>query len=70
VRTFFNVYLDAGLAVPSAQIGTIMGAAQLLPIVAALAAPILMARLGTGYALAGAILGSAWGLLGAIVSGM
>jgi MFS family permease len=63
VRAFFNIYLDAGLAVPSTQIGTIMGVTQLLPIAAALAAPILMARWGTGYALAGAILGVAASLL-------
>jgi MFS family permease len=63
VRTFFNVYLDAGLAVPPAQIGIIMGLAQLLPIGAALSAPLLMARWGTGYALAGATLGIAASLL-------
>lgn len=59
VRAFFNVYLDTGLAVPSAQIGTIMGVAQLLPVAAALAAPLLIARWGTDYALAGAIVGVA-----------
>jgi MFS family permease len=57
VRAFFNVYLDTALAVPTAQIGTIMGLAQLLPIAAALAVPLLIARLGTGYALVAAILG-------------
>jgi len=56
VRAFFNVYLDSALAVPSAQIGTIMGLAQLLPMVAALSAPLLIARFGTGYALVAAIL--------------
>jgi MFS family permease len=57
VRAFFNVYLDTALAVPTAQIGTIMGLAQLLPIAAALSAPWLIARLGTGYALATVTLG-------------
>jgi len=56
VRTFFNVYLDSALAVPSAQIGTIMGLAQLLPIATALSAPLLIARFGTGYSLVAAIL--------------
>jgi MFS family permease len=57
VRAFFNVYLDTRLAVPPAQIGTIMGVAQLLPIAAALSTPLLIGRLGTGYALVVAILG-------------
>lgn len=53
VRTFFNVYLDMGLGVSPAAIGSIMGLAQLLPIGAALAVPFLVARWGTGYALVG-----------------
>lgn len=57
VRTFFNVYLDMGLGVTPAAIGTIMGAAQLLPIGAALASPILVARWGTGNALVVGLLG-------------
>jgi MFS family permease len=57
VRTFFNVYLDAGLAVPTAQIGTVMGIAQLLPIAAALSAPMFIARWGAGYTQVAAILG-------------
>ena len=57
VRNFFNVYLDTDLAVPTAQIGTVMGVAQLLPIAAALSVPLLIARLGTGYALVVATLG-------------
>jgi MFS family permease len=63
VRTFFNVYLDAGLSVPPAQIGTIMGLAQLLPIGAALAVPIFMVRWGTGYVLVVATLGMAASML-------
>ncbi len=50
-RIFFNVYLDSGLGVPPAEIGSIMGVAQLLPIVAALSVPLLLARWGTGYTL-------------------
>jgi MFS family permease len=57
VRTFFNVYLDAGLAVPTAQIGTVMGVAQLLPIVAALSAPMFIARWGAGHTQVAALLG-------------
>lgn len=57
IRTFFNVYLDAGLGVPPAQIGAIMGAAQLLPIFAALSLPYFLARLGTGATLLAALLG-------------
>ena len=45
-RTFFNVYLDAGLHVPTAQIGVLSAAGQLLAVPAALAAPLLMARWG------------------------
>jgi hypothetical protein len=58
VRAFFNVYLDTGLGVTPAVIGTIMGVAQLLPIGAAFAVPILVARWGTGYALAAGFLGA------------
>ena len=43
VRSFFNVYLDSGLALSTARIGLIMGVGQLLPAVAALSAPVLMA---------------------------
>lgn len=59
VRVFFNVYLDTALAVPTAQIGMVMGMgmAQLLPIGAALSAPLIIARFGTGYAMAAATLG-------------
>lgn len=46
LRAFFNVYLDARLAVPPAQIGLTMGLAQLAPIAAALAVPALVARFG------------------------
>jgi MFS family permease len=59
VRTFYNVYLDRGLAMAPAQIGIIMGVAQLLPIFAALSTPLLIARWGISYALVCAALGSA-----------
>lgn len=56
VRTFFNVLLDRGLGTSTAEIGFVMGAAQLLPIAVALAVPMLLARWGTGYTLLGGIL--------------
>lgn len=45
-RTFFNVYLDGELLVPTATIGTIMAFGQLLSIPAALFTPFLVARWG------------------------
>jgi MFS family permease len=48
VRSFFNVYLDASLALHTPRIGVIMGVGQLLPAVAALTAPVLMGWLGAG----------------------
>lgn len=56
-RTFFNVYLDAALGVPAAQIGAVMGVAQLLPIGVALTLPLILKKLGTGYTLVAAVLG-------------
>jgi MFS family permease len=55
VRMFFNVLMDTQLHVPTATIGIVMGAAQLLPILVALALPLLLMRLGTGYTLLGGI---------------
>lgn len=52
LRTFFNVYLDSHLGLAPSTIGSVLGLAQLLPIGAALAVPIVANRLGTGYALA------------------
>lgn len=51
-RTFFNVFLDIGLRVPPAQIGAIMGIAQLLPVFAAMFAPQLLNRFGSATTLA------------------
>jgi predicted MFS family arabinose efflux permease len=45
-RSFFNVYLDTALGIPTARIGILMGAAQLLAVPAALATPLLARRLG------------------------
>jgi len=47
VRTFFNVYLDADLNVPTPQIGAIFSVGQLLPVFIALIAPRLLSRWGT-----------------------
>jgi predicted MFS family arabinose efflux permease len=56
VRTFFNVYMNNALAVPPATIGVIMGAAQILPILAALALPLALTRWGAGYTLGAGLL--------------
>jgi len=45
-RTFFNVYLDAGLQAPTALIGALSAAGQLVAVPAALVTPLLMARWG------------------------
>ena len=42
---------------PPAQIGAVMGAAQLLPSPSALSLPLILKKLGTGYTLVAAILG-------------
>jgi MFS family permease len=44
--TFFNVYMDAGLDVPTAQIGIAIAIGRLSAVPAALFTPILAARLG------------------------
>ena len=63
VRAFATVYLDTGLQVPPAQIGLLLGVAQLVPLAAALVTPRLLARLGTAGTLALASLGSTLALL-------
>jgi predicted MFS family arabinose efflux permease len=50
VGTFFNVYLDADLRVPTSLIGTVMALGQILSALAALGAPLVMARWGKGRA--------------------
>ncbi len=63
VRAFGTVYLDAGLQVPTAQIGLLLGVAQLVPLAAALVTPRLLAHWGTAGTLALASLGSTLALL-------
>jgi MFS family permease len=63
VRTFFNIYMDSGLQVSTAFIGTLMGVGQLLPIVAAMVAPVLMVKWGAGRTLTVSIVGLAASLL-------
>lgn len=46
VMTFWNVYFDQVLHVPTAAIGALSAGGQLLGVPAALAAPLIMARLG------------------------
>jgi hypothetical protein len=52
VRAFFNIYLDTSLGVNTAQIGTLMGFAQLLPVATALFTPWLIGVLGLRVTLA------------------
>jgi len=59
LRTFFNVYLDSQLGMAPSTIGSVLGLAQLLPIGAALAVPLLVNRLGTGYGLMAGMAGVA-----------
>ena len=60
-RTFFNVYLDAGLRVPTSQIGMLIGLAQLVSVPVALGAPLLMGRWGRFRSLL-------WGTIGMAIS--
>ena len=46
VRGFYNVYLDAALGLPTAQIGALMAVGQLLAVPAAMATPLVTARWG------------------------
>jgi MFS family permease len=48
VRTFFNIYLDVDLRLSTAQIGMLMGVAQLLAVPASMVMPPLAARWGNG----------------------
>ena len=63
VLSFYNVYLDDGLRVPTMLIGTLWAAGQLLGGLASLAAPFLMARWGKRRAIVLGALGIAAGLL-------
>lgn len=57
--TFFNVYLDAELMVPTAQIGAIIAVGRLLAVPAALTTSMLTRRYGNRAVVIGASLGSA-----------
>jgi len=61
--TFFNVYLDAELLVPTAQIGAIIALGRLLGVPAALATSALTARFGNRAVVIGASLGTALSML-------
>lgn len=67
-RSFFNLYLDDGLEVGTASIGALAGIARLLPVVAALAAPVLFRRRGVpgAFRLALVVLVGALALLGLV----
>jgi len=60
-RTFFNVYLDDGLGVSTAQIGSLLAFAQLLAVPSALMAPALVRRWGKERLML-------WGTFGVAVS--
>ena len=57
VLSFFNLYLDRQLGVPTAQIGTILSIGQLLSTVGVLAVPHLLLRYGTPASLTWTTLG-------------
>jgi MFS family permease len=61
--TFFNVYLDSALLVPTAQIGTIIAIGRLLGVPAALTTAALAARFGNRRVVIGASIGTALSLL-------
>jgi MFS family permease len=61
--TFFNVYLDAVLLVPTAQIGTILAVGRLLGVPAALASSALTARFGNRAVVTAASIGTALSIL-------
>jgi predicted MFS family arabinose efflux permease len=61
--TFFNVYLDAALLVPTAQIGAIIALGRLLGVPAALTTSALTARFGNRAVVIGASLGTALSIL-------
>jgi MFS family permease len=62
-NTFFNVYLDGALAMPSAQIGAIIAVGRLLGVPAALATGALTKRFGNFAVVIGASLGTALSML-------
>jgi MFS family permease len=62
-RAFINVYLDADLNVPIAQIGLLLGVARLLAVPAGLVMPLIAARWGHERTIAFGALGVALSLL-------
>ena len=63
LTTFFNVYLDTELLLPTAQIGAIIACGRLLGVPAALATTALTARFGNRAVVIGASLGTAFSIL-------
>ena len=63
VRTFYNVYLDRELGLSTPAIGSLYGVALLVATLAALAAPIVMARWGRWGSFVAVTLGMAASLL-------
>jgi predicted MFS family arabinose efflux permease len=61
--TFFNIYLDGELLVPTAQIGAIIAAGRLLGVPAALATSTLTRRYGSRAVVIGVSIGSALSIL-------
>jgi predicted MFS family arabinose efflux permease len=61
--TFFNVYLDSALLVPTAQIGAIIAVGRLLGVPAALATSALTARFGNRAVVIASTLGTAGSIL-------
>jgi MFS family permease len=60
--TFFNVYMDSSLGVPTATIGILIAAGQVLSIATALGAPLLNVRWGNFRTVVGGALGAALGV--------
>lgn len=62
-RSFFNVYLDAGLGVTTARIGLLIAIGQIVAGPAAMAAPFLVSRFGK----VPAVVASTFGIAGSLV---
>lgn len=61
-QTFFNIYLDASLQVPTIWIGSLIAMGQLLAAPAALLTPVLVARWGQRQAIRFGLVGMALGM--------
>lgn len=62
VRTFFNVYLDKNLHMPTAQIGGVFSWGQVAAVLGAVASPALLSRFGSARAMMWATLASSLSL--------